>query len=126
MPMVPFTGSVGSQYETRPVPRSFVNTPEPLGPLRLAMPIPTISGSDLSAPMVETSRVKLVPSGSVNVRVSHTLRSTSTGHGAYSTLNAATSGPFFRILLVFQLRDTHSLLSCQMPSPPAPRVRLTS
>src|SRR5882757_11326344 len=122
MPMVPFTGSVGSQYDTRPAPRSLVNTP----PLRLVMPIPTSRGSFLSELRVETMRVKLVPSGRVKVRVSHTLRSTSTGHGAYSTLNEATSGPFFRILWVFQFRETHSLLSCQMPRPPAPRVVSTS
>ena len=59
-----------------------MNTPEPLGPLRLLMPMPTINGSVLSELMVETMRVKLVPSGSVKVRVSQTLRSTSTGHGA--------------------------------------------
>jgi len=56
--MVPFTGSVVPSRETRPVPGSWVNTPDPLGPLRLVMPMPTISEPGLSELMVETMRVK--------------------------------------------------------------------
>ena len=43
--------------------------------------------------IVETSRVKCVPSGRVKRRVSQTLRSTLTGHGVYSTTKSAALSP---------------------------------